>query len=53
MCLDKQWQTFFAAMQAKQTPKLTATGVAYMLQGDRGVSNSDPMATGRRATNAG
>lgn len=51
MCLDQQWQTWFKAMQAQQTPKLTATGVAYMLQGDRGVSNSDPMATAPTATN--
>jgi hypothetical protein len=52
MCLDKQWQSWAGAWMSKTAPKVTATGVAYMLSGDRGASNTDPFATGRTATNA-
>jgi len=51
MCLDKQWQIWAEAWMSKQPPKLTATGVAYMLRGDKGASNTDPFATGPAADN--
>jgi len=51
MCMDKQWQGWADAWMAKKTPTVTGTGVAYMLKGDRGASNTDPFATGPTATN--
>ena len=45
MCLDKDWQIWAGAWMTKTTPKVGATGVAYMLRGDAGVSNTDPFAT--------
>jgi hypothetical protein len=51
MCLDKQWQDWAQAWMSKTTPKVTATGIAYMLQGDKGASNTDPFATGPAANN--
>jgi hypothetical protein len=35
----------------KTTPNVSGVGVAYMLRGDKGVSNTDPFATGPTATN--
>jgi hypothetical protein len=51
MCLDKQWQAWGDAWMSKNQPKVTGTGVAYMLKGDRGASNTDPFATGPTANN--
>jgi hypothetical protein len=51
MCLDKQWQGWADAWMAKKPPTTTATGIGYMLKGDRGASNTDPFATGPTATN--
>ena len=51
MCLDKQWQAWADAWMSKNQPKVTAAGVAYMLKGDRGASNTDPFATGPTAKN--
>jgi hypothetical protein len=51
MCLDKQWQAWGDAWMSKAQPKVTGTGVAYMLKGDRGASNTDPFATGPTPTN--
>ena len=51
MCLDKQWQGWAQAWMSKGQPKVTGTGVAYMLKGDRGASNTDPFATGPAANN--
>jgi hypothetical protein len=51
MCLDKQWQAWGEAWMSKAPPKVTGTGVAYMLKGDKGASNTDPFATGPTATN--
>ena len=51
MCLDKQWQAWADGWMTKTQPKITATGIAYMLRGDRGSSNTDPYATGPTATN--
>jgi hypothetical protein len=51
MCLDKQWQELVTAWIGKREPKITGIGIAYMLQGDKGASNTDPYATGPTATN--
>lgn len=51
MCLDKQWQAWGDAWMSKTQPKVTGTGIAYMLRGDKGASNTDPFATGPTATN--
>jgi hypothetical protein len=51
MCLDKQWQEWAAAWIGKRQPKVAGVGVAYMLRGDKGVSNTDPYASGPTATN--
>ena len=46
MCLDKEWQAWADAwMHKKDPPQPKAVGVAYMLQGDNGASNTDPYAT--------
>jgi hypothetical protein len=44
MCLDPEFQKWAAAWMTKKPPKLTGVGVAYMLQGDRGASVTDPFA---------
>ena len=51
MCLDKQWQAWGNALMSKTPPKVEGTGIAYMLKGDKGASNTDPFATGPTATN--
>jgi hypothetical protein len=51
MCLDKQWQSWGNGWMSKTPPKVTGTGVAYMLKGDKGASNTDPFATGPTPTN--
>jgi hypothetical protein len=46
MCLDKEWQAWGEAwMNKKDPPQPQAVGVAYMLKGDHGASNTDPYAT--------
>lgn len=46
MCLDKEWQAWGDAwMNKKDPPKPKSVGVAYMLRGDKGASNTDPFAT--------
>jgi hypothetical protein len=46
MCLDKEWQGWGDAWMHKQDPpQPKAVGVAYMLRGDNGASNTDPYAT--------
>ena len=52
MCMDKTWQSWAQAWQAKKDPTITGTGIAYMLMGDKGGSNTDPFATGPTATNS-
>lgn len=53
MCLDKAWQGWAEAwMNKRQPPALTSLGFAYMLQGDVGVSNTDPYATAKTDSNA-
>ncbi len=45
MCLDKEWQAWGDAwMNKKNPPKPKSVGVAYMLKGDLGASNTDPFA---------
>lgn len=51
MCLDKEWQSWAQAWMTKTTPKVDGTGVAYMLRGDTGASNTDPFATKEMADN--
>jgi hypothetical protein len=51
MCLDKQWQKWAAAWTSKTDLKIEETGIAYMLQGDTGASNTDPYATAATANN--
>jgi hypothetical protein len=46
MCLDGAWLAFADAWMKKTTPNITSVGLGYMLQGDRGGSNTDPYATG-------
>ena len=45
MCLDKEWQKWADAWMNKTEPKIEGTGIAYMLRGDNGASNTDPYAT--------
>jgi hypothetical protein len=46
MCLDKEWQAWGEAwMHKTDPPQPKAVGVAYMLQGDNGASNTEPYAT--------
>jgi hypothetical protein len=51
MCLDKEWQKWAEAWMNKTEPKIEGTGIAYMLRGDNGASNTDPYATQPTADN--
>jgi hypothetical protein len=51
MCLDKEWQKWAEAWMSKSQLKIEATGIAYMLRGDHGASNTDPYATAPTADN--
>jgi hypothetical protein len=52
MCLDKEWQAWGDAwMNKKDPPKPKTVGIAYMLKGDKGASNTDPYATKPTADN--
>jgi hypothetical protein len=51
MCLDKQWQNWAEAWMGKKEPKTEGTGIAYMLRGDHGASNTDPYAMAPTADN--
>jgi hypothetical protein len=52
MCLDKEWQAWGDAwMNKKEPPKPKAVGIAYMLKGDQGASNTDPYAMKKTADN--
>lgn len=44
MCGDKAWSAWGDAYMAKKPPTSTSLGVAYMLHGDHGASNTDPYA---------
>lgn len=45
MCLDKEWQGWADAWMSKKDPQIKGVGIAYMLRGDKGTSNTDPYAT--------
>jgi hypothetical protein len=51
MCLDKEWQKWMEAWMNKSELKIEGTGIGYMLQGDKGASNTDPYATKPTADN--
>lgn len=42
MCNDAVWMEMMSAMQAGEEYTVNKLGISYMLQGDAGVSNSDP-----------
>lgn len=44
MCLDGAFLNWAQAYMSQGQPSITSVGVAYMLQGDRGASNTDPFA---------
>jgi len=44
MCMNEPWLNFKNAVKNKKTPTYTQVGIAYMLQGDTPVSNTDPYA---------
>jgi hypothetical protein len=45
MCLDKDWQAWADGWMNKKDPQVKGVGLAYMLKGDAGASNTDPYAT--------
>jgi hypothetical protein len=51
MCLDKTWMGWADAWVHKKPLQVDAMGIAYMLRGDKGASNTDPYATGPTADN--
>src|SRR5262245_45265638 len=54
MCLDKEWQAWGDAwINKKEPPKPKTIGVAYMLKGDKGASNTDPRSEERRVGKGG
>jgi hypothetical protein len=46
MCLDEPWLAWAHGWMNKQDVNITRVGLAYMLAGDSGASNSDPYAEG-------
>jgi hypothetical protein len=44
MCLDKEWQGWADGWINKKDPQVKNIGLAYMLKGDKGASNTDPYA---------
>jgi hypothetical protein len=51
MCLDKEWQGWADAWINKKDPQIKTVGIAYMLRGDKGASNTDPYASKATADN--
>jgi hypothetical protein len=51
MCLDKAWMAWADAYMSKKDPPAGASGIGYMLRGDKGASNTDPFATAPTADN--
>lgn len=45
MCLDEPWLAWAHSWMNKQPVSIDRVGIAYMLAGDAGASNSDPYAT--------
>ncbi len=46
-CVNQPWLNFIDALVSEKQPSYDQVGIAYMLKGDTGVSNTDPYATGR------
>ena len=46
-CVDESWLNLLNALKNKTQPTYTKVGIAYMLQGDGPVSNTDPFATSK------
>jgi hypothetical protein len=44
MCVDKEWMSFLDAYAHKKDPQVKGVGIGYMLNGDKGASNTDPFA---------
>jgi hypothetical protein len=44
-CFDRAWMQWFGAFSAGEEPKLTSSGIGYMLQGGQDASETDPLAT--------
>jgi len=44
-CVNDPWVNFLDAYKSQAEPSYTGFGIAYMLQGDTPVSNTDPYAT--------
>ena len=44
-CVNDAWMNFLTAYKGKTKPSYDQVGVAYMMQGDTPVSNSDPYAS--------
>ena len=51
MCLDKEWQGWADAWINKKDPQVKSIGLAYMLKGDKGTSNTDPYGDKQTADN--
>lgn len=51
MCLDEAWQSWAQSWQTRAPVAIERAGIAYMLMGDAGASNTDPWAEGPTATN--
>lgn len=51
MCLDKAWMGWADAYMNKKDPPAGSSGIAYMLRGDKGASNTDPFASAPTADN--
>ena len=47
MCLDETWLVWAHAWMTKGDLNIDKVGIAYMLAGDSGASNSDPYAEGK------
>jgi len=50
-CVNEPWLSFVNAYVNKTEPEYDKVGIAYMLAGDTGTSNTDPYATGKTADN--
>jgi len=51
MCLDKIWVEWGDAWMNKKPFKAKGVGIAFMLAGDTGASNTDPFATAGTPSN--
>ena len=49
ICMNEPWLNFMEAMKNKKDPVIAQVGIAYMLQGDRPASNTDPYVTEPKA----